>query len=308
MKAYLISLPERVVRSVSALAGGLVREIGNVTVPPAVRRTSLYRNMVEATLRYLIEEVGEVEGVYPKEGELARDFLLRRAAGHGVGMVAMLAFRASPVWVTAALADLSGTGRHLIREIAETLRNEGLLEGGNQFESVDQLLDGMERCSEQMTQVFAAPPLRIAELRMEWHAFRDEVKKMPHPHLPSVTLLEDFWNRLRAEAETQEKPILVLASGMAVAAISRAPENLLWLGSASALSVHRTGELLAGALLSHYFETLREIRETGFATWWAGEFRPYLRAAAGQFSREHPSSTEGIIARLSKAPPHGMGP
>ena len=53
MKAYLLSLPERVVRSVTALAAGLVREIGNVTVPGAVRRTSLYRNMVELTLRYL---------------------------------------------------------------------------------------------------------------------------------------------------------------------------------------------------------------------------------------------------------------
>jgi len=51
---YLLSLPERVLRSASALAGGLAHEIGGVTLPAAVRRTSLYRNMVEATLRFLI--------------------------------------------------------------------------------------------------------------------------------------------------------------------------------------------------------------------------------------------------------------
>jgi len=288
MKAYLLSLPERVVRSVTALAAGLVREIGNVTVPGAVRRTSLYRNMVELTLRYLIENVGQVEGVYPKAEELAHDFLLRRAAGHGVGWVGMLAFRASPVWVTAALADLSGTGRHLIREIAETLRQEGMLEGEAHFETVDQLLDGLERCSEQMTQVFTAPPLRVSEMRAEWHALRDEVRRMPSPHLPAGAVLEEFWVRLRAEAAVQEKPVLVLAGGMAVSA-------LLWLGDASLVGMNKTGELMAGALLGHYAELLKQIREQGFGAWWAQAFRPYLRAAAGQFSRDRVSSTERLF-------------
>jgi len=265
MKAYILSLPERVVRSAAALAGGLVREIGNVTVPAAVRRTSLYRNMVELTLRYLIEEVGQVEGVYPKAEELAHDFLLRRVAGHGVGWVGMLAFRASPVWVTAALADLSGTGRHLIREIAETLRQEGLLEGDAHFETVDQLLDGVERCSEQMTQVLTAPPLRVRELRAEWHALREEVRRMPAPHLPSGAVLEEFWGRLRAEAKAQEKPVMVMAGAMAIS-------NMGWLGSASVLGVYKTSEMVAEALFTHYFDVLREIREEGFPAWWAREF------------------------------------
>jgi hypothetical protein len=48
---YLLSLPERVLRSASALAAGL-REIGNVTLPKAVRRTRLYQTMIETTLRF----------------------------------------------------------------------------------------------------------------------------------------------------------------------------------------------------------------------------------------------------------------
>lgn len=40
---YLISLPERVLRSTSAVAGGLLRELGDAAVPAAVRRTLLYR-------------------------------------------------------------------------------------------------------------------------------------------------------------------------------------------------------------------------------------------------------------------------
>ena len=83
---YLLSLPERALRSASALAAGLVREIGNVTLPKAVRRTRLYQTMVETTLRFLIEQVGQVEGCYPAEGELAENFLLKGTLGDGIDL------------------------------------------------------------------------------------------------------------------------------------------------------------------------------------------------------------------------------
>src|SRR6266849_4752783 len=142
---YLVSLPERVVRSAAALAGGLIRELGDVTVPAAVRRTKTYQTMVEIALRFMIEQVGQVEGVYPSEGELASNFLLRRTAGHGIELAGLLAFRASPVWIMAALADISGAGRQIVQEISEALKDEGLLDRESKFENIDQLLDGLEQ-------------------------------------------------------------------------------------------------------------------------------------------------------------------
>src|SRR3954451_5097543 len=105
---YVMSLPERVLRSASALAGGLAKELGDVVVPKAVRRTHLYQSLVEGTLRFLIEQVGEVENVYPAGDAIAENFLMRRTAGNGIELVGILTFHASPVWVLAALADLSG--------------------------------------------------------------------------------------------------------------------------------------------------------------------------------------------------------
>ncbi len=64
-KAFLLSLPERALRSATALAGGVLREIGEVAIPKTIRRSRLYQNVVEATLQFLIEQVGQVEGVYP---------------------------------------------------------------------------------------------------------------------------------------------------------------------------------------------------------------------------------------------------
>src|SRR6266446_1167832 len=134
---FLLSLPERGVRSLTAIAGGLVRELGELSIPQTIRRSQLYRNLVEATLRFLIEQVGQVKGVYPGEEELSEDFLVRRAAGNGIELIGILAFRASPVWVLAALADASGAGRFLVREITASLKADGLLEPGTEFDTVD---------------------------------------------------------------------------------------------------------------------------------------------------------------------------
>ena len=159
---FLLSLPERGVRSVTALAGGVLRELGEVSIPQTIRRSQLYRNLVEATLRFLIEQVGQVKGVYPDEEKLSKDFLLRRAAGNGVELIGILAFRASPVWVLAALADASGAGRYLIREITTSLQEEGLLDRTAKFTTVDEMLDGLEASAGRLAAGAIIPPASAA--------------------------------------------------------------------------------------------------------------------------------------------------
>src|SRR6185503_1761053 len=149
---YAASLPERVVRSASALAAGTVRELAIVALPLGLRRGRLYRSLVDATLQFLIENVGGVESAHPSELKLSEDFLVRRAAGNGIELLGLIAFRASPVWVLAALADISGFGRQLIPEIAESLKKEGLLAAGDSFASMEQLLGGLERSSAQLAE------------------------------------------------------------------------------------------------------------------------------------------------------------
>src|SRR5688500_4022099 len=135
LKRYLVSLPERVFRSALGLTAGVAREAGEVVVPDAVRRSRLYQNLVDTTLRFVIEQVGGAEGVYKNEAALPDDFLVRRSAGNAIEMLGIVAFRASPVWVLAALADVCGLGRHLIPQIADELKSQGLLEGGQEFTS-----------------------------------------------------------------------------------------------------------------------------------------------------------------------------
>jgi len=289
--SYLISLPERVVRSAAALAGGLIREIGDVSLPAAVRRTKTYQMMVDIALRFMIEQVGEVKGVYPSEGQLANNFLARRTAGHGIELAGLLAFRASPVWIMAALADVSGAGRYIVQEVADALKEEGLLAGDAKFENVDQLLEGLEQSAGQVADLCNAPPLDVAGLRREWTMFREAVAKIPPRNLPSAGFLREHWDELKAEAAAQNRPVFELSSVMAVSALARVPVTLLRLARAANRAAWRSGQTLGSSVLLHYSQVLADIHERGYAAYWAEEFRPYLRAAAEQFSPRHGSLT-----------------
>ena len=225
VKAYLLSVPERIVRSALGLGAGVAREVGEVALPDGIRRSQLYQNLVDATLRYLIEQVGGVEGVYSAEGTLPDNFLARRTAGNAVEVLGIVAFRASPVWVLAALADLCGMGRHLIPEMADALKAQGLLEKDAQFTSVDQMLDGLERTSSRLAATINTPPLDVAGLRKEWEAIREEARGLPPASLPSRDTISNVWAQLKTESARQDRSIFETSSMMAVSAARALPER-----------------------------------------------------------------------------------
>jgi hypothetical protein len=294
---YLLSLPERVLRSATALAGGLLREIGEVTIPQTVRRSQLYRNLVEATLRFLIEQVGQVEGVYPTEEKLTEDFLVRRTAGNGIELIGILTFRASPVWVLAALADASGAGRYLIREITDSLKDEGLLDGATEFTTVDQMLDGLERSAGRLASTINTPPLDVATLRQEWTSMRRDLSKIPPKNLPALDSLRNVWTGMKQEAQEQNRTIFEVSSLMAMSAITTLPQKARWLSASARNAAGKTGSVMAGVLLDHYRTTLKQIHERGYIRYAVQQFRPYLYAAVSQFSPHRRSLTERLFQK-----------
>jgi hypothetical protein len=302
---YILSLPERAIRSLGALSGGLLKEIGEVALPGAIRRTVLYRTMVGVTLRFLIEQVGEVEGIFPSENSLAENFILQRTASHSIEILGILAFRASPVWILAALADVTGGGQRLIREIAAALKEEGLLDKDAGFETMDQILGGLEKTSAHLAVTLNMPPLNVPALRLEWAALKTEIRSISPDRIPAVDRLERTWDALQDSARIQHRTVFALSSLMAISTLSHVPANLLWLSKAARSAARRTGGIVGGAILDHYSAALEEVSRTGFSGYWKREFRPYLRAAATQFAPEHGSLTERLfrVRKVGKTSP-----
>lgn len=298
IRSYLLSLPERLLRSTVGLGAGIAREVSEVALPDGIRHSQLYRNLVDATLQFLIEQVGGVEGVYRADATLPDNFLARRTAGNAVEVLGIVAFRASPVWILAALADVCGIGRHLIPEVTAALKAQGLLEGDAEFTTVDQMLDGLERTSTRLAASVNTPPLDVATLRAEWAALREDASHLPQASLPSRESITAVWSELKAESARQQRSVFETSSVMAVSAARTLPGGVRWLSASARVGATRTGQVFAAALLDHYKQTLGEMRQVGYLTFAGRQFRPYLRAAAGQFSPGRRTLTQRLLEKL----------
>ena len=280
------------------LSGGLLREVAQVALPASVRHTRLYNTMVDVALRFMIQEVGQVEGVYAPEGRSAEKFLLKRAASHGIEALGLLAFHASPIWVLAALADVTGGGRSLISQIAQALKQERLLDPDVQFETVDQILAGLENASAHLASTMNIPPLDLPGLRREWTQLKHDVQSIPVT-LPSIRDIETAWRDIQNAAKEQCQSVFIFSSLIALTTVGKVPAATLWLSRAAHSSIRRTGKVLGQPILAHYKQALAEISGLGFTEYWAREFRPYLQAAARQFAPTHKSRTERWLHRQS---------
>ena len=295
---YAASLPERVVRSASALAAGTVREVAAVALPIGLRRGRLYRSLVDVTLQFLIEDVGGVQAAQPNLATLGEDFLLRRAAGNGIELMGVIAFRASPVWVLAALADVAGFGRQLIPEIAESLKKEGLLAPDGSFATMEQLLGGLERSSGQLAESVNAPPLDVAGLREEWRKFAAEARQLPAPQLPSASAVTRIWQDLRATADRERRSVFEVSSLLAVSAVSELPERARVLSKTAAIVLRHGGAAVSNALLEHYRQSLQQMREVGFMRYGVQQLAPYTQAAIGAFHPARETLTGKLLDRF----------
>ena len=295
---YAASLPERLVRSASALTAGVVHEVAAVALPLGLRRGKLYRNLVDVPLSFLIRDVGQVHGARPNDEQLGENFLLRRAAGNGIEIMGILAFRASPVWVLAALADVCGFGRRLIPEIAAELQREGLLGPGASFATMEQLLGGLERGAAHLASTVNTPPLDVASLRREWSRLVTETRQLPAPQLPGPAAVTGLWKELRSTADTEGRSVFEVSSLLAVSAVSELPERARMLSRAAGIVLKHGGAALSDALLDHYRKSLTELRAVGFVRYGKRQLTPYTHAALAAFDRGRETSTGRLLDRL----------
>jgi hypothetical protein len=274
---YLLSLPERSLRSLTAITAGLLREAGEIVIPGHFRRTKLYFSLVEQTLRFFVEQIGQVEGAYGKDGELPADFMVRRGAGNGIEWLSLAVLHVSPVWVLAGLSDLSGAGGRVLNEIAANFEKEGLLQGSGHIRTMSQLLEALERGSGHLAETVNTPPLNIAALRQEWEQLKSSVEIPPDPQAVAAQ-----WQQLQATAAKADRSILEVSTAVALSTLRSAKQHL------------------ADPILTHYQETLAEMEKVGFPQFLHRELQPYLSAALNNFSPDRRSTTEALLIKAKR--------
>jgi hypothetical protein len=276
---YVLSLPERTVRSLLAMVGGTVHETFQLVLPRLVRRSRLYEATAKNLLRVTIELVGGVKGSptaeagAPDAGQLA----VRKGAGNVVELGSIAAFGFSPLWLLAAASDLAHGSRVYLAALVAELKEGGLLAPEAEIGSVDELLGVLERGAGKSAALIDIPPVELAELReslAELAAERHE--------LPSEGELRALFDGLVRRARVENRSLLEVSAGV----------GLAFLGSARRVSrVH---------VFVPYGEDWRPLRQEGFAAYARRIAAPYRRAVVEHLDPERPTYTERVLRRTSR--------
>jgi hypothetical protein len=292
---YAVSLPERTVRSASSLVGGALRGVSHLVLPDKIRDAALWRATGGIGLRVLIEQLGDVRGIYSPADPIAKELIRRYAVGASIEMIGILTFYLSPVWILAALGDVTHAGRTIVSAAGDALKAEGLIDSGVRFSNMDQLLKGLEDTSTHLALNINMPPLNTKGLRAEWKQFRTNLAGLRPAQLPAAQELRDTWSRLEDVSGKVGKSVFSVSAAMSLAALSAVPEQLQWLSRSAATAAGTTGSVVGRVFLDHYATASREMAQAGFNEYWNRQSRPYLVAAVRHFLPEQPSWTERVL-------------
>ena len=174
---YALSLPERYVRGLSALLGGIFKETTDILVPGVVKDTTSYNIFVGNILRFTVENVGGVKGVYDDEG-LEGEFATRKLIGNTIEGVGIATIHLSPLWFFAFFADSVKGGQAYLERLHEEMVENGYIGPETSADSFTTLFEGLERTTTSFAQNIDTPPLTKDEILSNIEEIRDSISDL----------------------------------------------------------------------------------------------------------------------------------
>ena len=298
---YALSLPERYVRGLSALLGGIFKETTDILVPGVVKDTTSYNIFVGNILRFTVENVGGVKGVYDDEG-LEGEFATRKLIGNTIEGVGIATIHLSPLWFFAFFADSVKGGQAYLERLHEEMVENGYIDPETSADSFTTLFEGLERTTTSFAQNIDTPPLTKDEILSNIEEIRDSISDLlsNSGSIASTTatemsnVLHDFMNTATDEGQS----LLELGGLLTLQTTNR----LKQLGGLTVSAPSVAGKMLYENILGYYSDTLTEIHERGYANVASETIEPYGQAILNQFSSEKITWTE----RLFNSPASGI--
>jgi hypothetical protein len=278
--AFLLSVPERLVRALAAALGGTLHETFQLALPRVVRSSRLYEATARNLLRVTIELVGGVVPHAPVDDEVEPDpgrLSVRKGAGNVVELGSIAAFGFSPLWILAAAADVTRGSRVYLDALVSELVRAGALPEGSSPGSVDDLLGALEGVSGTSARLVDIPPLEVRALRQSFDDIRRDAASLPSPDE-----LAGVFDGLREASLREGTSLLEVSVGIGLAFFN------------SARHVGRQH------VLDPYREDLAPVRDEGLGAYARRVSRPYAEAVKRHFDTAAPSLTERGLEKVRR--------
>ena len=283
LAGYVVSLPERLVRTTAASGGGLLLEATDHILPPPVREAKIYQCLIARPLRITVEAVGGVSGRFPMQDMSGQELIQRKVAGNFVEAFSIFTVGFSPLWFLAVASDVTGGTRVYLDAFVKELKKADVLPDSTDISSVDDLLSVLDRTVGQAADAIDIPPTAISDMRDAVSLLRKNAELIPGPQR-----LAELFSQLNVAAREQKRSPLVVSTLVAAGALQAG----IQLGNAH--------------ILSFYTEALNTIRAEGVSQYLGRISQPYVEAATSHLARGKRTHTRRLIRRfLDNVPTSG---
>jgi len=291
--AYVLSLPERIVRLLATLVGMVGLGVTRL-LPRPIREGKFYRLAVERQIKMLTDDVG-LAGVFPGQASVDGKTATRMAVGGVVDNLMMVGLHASPMWILLAATDVSNGARAYMQQLAEELKSAGVMEEGSRLDNLDDVLGGLNRLSNRLTDTVDMPPLSIEDMKNTIKGIGSDMLSGTSAVLDVADvdgLAEDI-SKLAQDANHS----LLETTGAVALGTMRGAGNVLVGGLVGVgATVKFVGNVVWNDVLGDYGNTIKKIYRRGFYGSVRKFLRPQARSYENLFNYRFLSVTEMIVS------------
>ena len=288
---YGLSLPERSMRSLAAVLGGLVHEGAERCIPLAFRSSRSYQTFVHQSLEILMHDVGGVQKATTAAVSEAEQTIAQKAVAGLLDVAGAATLHYSPLTVLAVFSDVAYGSNVYLKQLAEELERDGIISDRSTIHHASDLLTAVQRTGDRTSVAVESPPLDYAGLKSTIQEIRDSVNEVDPTSLLPHAEIAQIWSDIEDISSKSSLGLWQIGSAITLHSLNRADTAR----KISLTSVRLAGGLFDQHVVDHYRNAIGEIHRDGVLVVVARASEPYLDAVWHNFDDSRETWTEGLL-------------
>lgn len=284
-----LSLSERAIRALSAVAGGASTLLTEALLPKALRETTTYKVTFGLMQQYIIEEVAGMEKeITEGQIELDEDYVRRKMVGTALEAGGLLFVRFSPLWVFAIAGDAAAGSKVYLHRLVEQLKQNNVIAEETEVKELLDLFAALQHAANQSATVIDMPPLSRKELATMADDMKAGYSRVFGLTADLMPQFDDIWEGMEQLTRRESISLEQLEGLMTVDAVSWSEKS-----TGIVLSVGQAGSMLFDEhILDSYRITLAAASEQGVDRYVRDHMQPFLQAARSHFDPDRTTWVE----------------
>ncbi|MEM7348683.1 MAG: hypothetical protein AAF485_31015 [Chloroflexota bacterium] len=292
---YTLSLPERTVRSLAAILGGISVLLTDTLFPEALRDTTSYTIFVGNFQNFIVEKIAQIEKEREEETgtiQVTDDFLQRKLVGSILETAGLLTIKFSPTWVFAIAGDVVGGSKIFLNRLVAQLKENHVISEEAHITNLTDLLEALQDASRTGASLIDTPPLSRTQLNELVNELTDSYHDLFDKTSNLLPRFESLWDQMQTFSIKEHIAFERLVGMMTLDVAGLAQKGV---GSTIALG-ETSGILVGDTILESYAKTLDAIENEG-EDYITKRLDPFIDKAFDHFSPTFASSTETLLGR-----------